>query len=65
MEQFNVHHQKSHSNLNTIKLNTTQPEINAQKFDFKKIDKVRLTKNKHNFNKGYLPDWIIKIFAIS
>lgn len=38
---------------------------NLKKLKFKIGDKVRISKYKHNFNKGYTPNWTTEIFTIS
>ena len=48
----------------TIKRNIKQINT-SKKFKFKINDKVRISKYKHNFSKGYTPNWTTEVFTIS
>ncbi len=48
----------------TIKRKTLQINT-SNKLKFKINDKVRISKYKHNFSKGYTPNWSTEVFTIS
>jgi len=53
-------------NTNNIKLNTNKIKtISIQKSKYKIDDRVRISKYKHVFSKGYTPNWTTEIFTIS
>jgi len=47
-----------------IKINAVQLKTRLKKHKFKVGDKVRISKYKHNFNKGYTPNWTTEVFTI-
>jgi len=51
-------------NTNKIQYNKTK-QFKIKKSTFKIGDKVRISKYKHIFNKGYTPNWTTEVFTIS
>lgn len=54
-------------NINNIKLNTItlKKKKSIHQSKYKINDKVRISKHKHIFSKGYTPNWTTEIFTIS
>lgn len=57
---------KAQINTNNIKLNTNKlKKKSIHQSKYKINDKVRISKYKHIFSKGYTPNWTTEIFTIS
>lgn len=50
--------------MNRIKNNTLPKQEKVPPMKFKQGDKVRISKNKRVFTKGYLPNWTNEIFSV-
>ena len=46
-------------------INNIQLKHKKQKTKFKINDKVRISKYKHNFSKGYTPNWTTEVFTVT